>query len=97
MVSLRCIGFVLPVLMLIGTSGPGQAKDYPYSGYFAFVNSEFPGSLDTATCAFSFFHQRPDGTYTSYHIDLALFKASKAVRYVEFNRAQCTYSEFQRI
>ena len=70
-------------------------EDYPYSGYFALVNSELPGSLDTAICAFNFFQQRSDGSSISYHIDMAQFEATKTVHYLEYNHSQCTYNEFQ--
>jgi hypothetical protein len=83
--------------MLIGAGAPGQAKDYPYSGYFALVNSQLTGSLDPAMCAFNFFHQLPDGLAISYHIDLAQFEATKAVRHVEYNWSKCTYNESQGI
>lgn len=95
MIRHRWARFTLPFLILMGTNTAGQAKDYPYSGYFAFVNSELPGSLDVATCASSFFDQRSDGTAISYHIDMAQFEATKAVRYLEYNRSQCTYNEFR--
>lgn len=79
--------------ILVLECAQARAKNYPYSGYFAMLNGQLPGSLDPAMCAFVFFHQRPDGIAISYHIDAARFEATREVRYLEFNRTYCTYND----
>lgn len=73
------------------------AAAYPYSGLFVLAGQdEANRAIDLARCAAGFFIQRSDGSYTNYHADLAVFAASKTLRYLKYAEGRCTHDAAAR-
>jgi hypothetical protein len=83
---------ILAAGIVAGMGATADADDYPYSGYFT-VQPRGTDPADAAlACAFGFTHQRDDGSFTSYHVDLDAFRNGRQVRYVEYGAGLCSIS-----
>ncbi|HVZ15006.1 MAG TPA: hypothetical protein VG894_11150 [Bauldia sp.] len=85
----RSVRAVLALWLLAGAAAPSVASEYPYSGYYT-VQPRATDSSDAAlACAFGFTHQRIDGGFVTYHVDLDTFRNRGEVRYVEYAAGHC--------
>ncbi len=69
---------------------PAQANEYPYSGYFSSQAADVSPEDAQLACGYSFFHQRPDGTFIGYIVDKPAFLTDGTVRYERYGEGMCT-------
>jgi hypothetical protein len=67
-----------------------QAQDYPFSGYFSSQAADVGPEDAQLACAYSFFQQKPDGTFVGYEIDKPAFLTDGIVRYERYGEGTCT-------
>lgn len=86
------------VLLMIAAPGSALAADYPYHGVMVLAAQDKAGArVDLARCAFGFFLQGTDGSYTNYHIDLAAFRATGKPRYLKYAQGTCSHDPAAQI
>jgi hypothetical protein len=76
-------------MILLSTASVTLAADYPYSGFFAINPDRVSFDRAQLLCAYNFFIQNKDGTYVSYHLDLAGHLKDGSTKYLEYSRGQC--------
>jgi hypothetical protein len=73
------------------------AEDYPYTGLFWLsVGGPQETGLDRR-CALSFLDQRNDGSWAVYHVDLAIFTASKEIVYKKLAEGECSFTPATKV
>jgi hypothetical protein len=75
--------------LLAAGAAPSAAGEYPYSGYYTVQPRETAATDAALACAFGFTHQRVDGGFVTYHVDLDAFRTGGDVRYVEYAAGRC--------
>jgi hypothetical protein len=74
---------------VLAISAPASAADYPFNGYFTSQEASLPPDQVQLACAFGFFRQDLDGSFTGYLIDIDRYRADKTLRYLQYGRGQC--------
>jgi hypothetical protein len=75
--------------LLAGAVSAGAA-DYPYSGRLTLTPSGISAEQAQYYCAYNFFNQKKDGSFTGYHLDLARFRSEGTVKYLTYQKGTCT-------
>lgn len=70
------------------------AEPYPYVGVYSVLEakSEAHFGMDKFLCLASINVQREDGSYTSYHVDMAKLGKDGTVRFHPYEEGTCTYT-----
>ncbi len=89
---------ILSGLLMAGLFAlPACAADYPYAGFFTSADGDADLADARLTCAVGFFRQDKDGSFVSYHLDDARYRADGAVRFLQYNRGLCRLLDGARI
>ena len=84
---IRILGALLTLAPL-----PTHAEDYPFSGFFWPAMDSVDTTRIAQLCALTFLDQRPDGTWSTYHVDLAAFRESKTISYHKLSEGSCRFT-----
>lgn len=84
--TFRFVVFFIGVLV---GGGGALAGEYPYSGFFTQPSSP----NDDTRCGVIFFHQKPDGSFTGYHLDEKYWNGNKKVRFLRYHVGKCEFDE----
>jgi len=93
----RC--FAALAILLLASPVARAAEPYPFAGVFSILEAESEKhfGMDKFTCLASLVVQRPDGSYTAYHVSMEKLGAEGKAEFHPYETGICEYSSVKKL